>query len=66
VFDTKRIMSACVYMFGRVCFIVSKILKLKYTRLRHMTRLARRVKRVRDYMCLTHGNTYSTYKFNKF
>jgi hypothetical protein len=47
VFDMKHVMSIRVYIFGCVCFNVLKIKKIKYARLRHMTRLARRVKCVR-------------------
>jgi hypothetical protein len=49
----------------RVCFNVSKTRKSEHGRLRHVTRLARRVRRVRIYTCLARVNTCSTYKFNK-
>jgi hypothetical protein len=62
----KHVMLSRVHVFGRVCFNVSKIKKPKHARLRHVTRLARRVKRVRVYTCLTRVNTCNMYKFNKF
>jgi hypothetical protein len=42
-----RIILVRVYVFGRVCFNMSKILKLKYAHLRYLTRLVRCLKRVR-------------------
>jgi hypothetical protein len=47
VFDMKHIMSICVHVFGCACFNMSKIWKIKHARLKHMTRLTRRVKCVR-------------------
>jgi hypothetical protein len=66
VFDTEYIVSIRVYVFGRMYFNMSKNLKSKHTRLRHVTRLARRVKIIRVYTCLTYVNTCITYKLNKF
>jgi hypothetical protein len=66
VFDTKRVVSTRIYVFGYMCFNVLKIKKPKHVCLRHVTRLIRRVKHVRIYTYLTCVNTCSTYKFNKF
>jgi hypothetical protein len=65
LFDTERVVSARVHIFGHACFNMSKILKLKHACLRHVIRLAHYVKLVRIYTCLTRVSTCSTYKFNK-
>jgi hypothetical protein len=57
---------SCQYVFRRACFNVLKIKKFKHACLRHITRLAHRVKCICVYTCLIRINTYSTYKFNKF
>jgi hypothetical protein len=66
IFDTECVVSVHIHIFGIACFTVSKIKKSKHARLKHMTRLACRIKCVCVYMCLIRVNTCNTYKFNKF
>jgi hypothetical protein len=60
-YSTRNV--SCQHIF--TCLNVSTSWKPEHARLRYVTCLARRVRRVRVYTCLACVNTCSIYKFNK-